>query len=338
MSPLSGVLNEAWALYKRFFSHFILISFVIYLAIAIVTALLTLAAGGWGSFIGWLLSLFGVFLLQAALVKAVQDVRDGRADLDLKETLSAALPFVGAVAIASILASIGIAIGFVLIIVPGLILLTFWSLIVPWIVLGGAEAMESFGRSWRTVRGYAWNVFGTYVLTFLILIAAEIVLSLILIALSDAWRNFISNVVSGTLVAPFIAAVVTLVYYRLTAAHGEQAEAGAPSAAGAASAAGAWSPTGAPSEPGAPGAPSQQGTAPGAPSEPNAPGAPSEPGTAPGGGFGQYDGGPGQGAPGAPSQPGTAPGAPSEPGAPDAPGTAPGGGTGPYDGGPSRPA
>src|SRR6516225_9271952 len=196
MSPLSGVLNEAWALYKRFFSHFVIISFVIYLVIAIVTALLTLAAGNWGAFLGGLLSLFGVFLLQAALVKAVQDVRDGRVDLDLRATLEAALPFVAAVAGASILASIGI--GFVLLIVPGLILLTFWSLIVPWIVIGGSGAMESFGRSWRTVRGYAWNVFGTYVLTFLILIAAEIVISFILIVLPYAWRSFISNIVSGT--------------------------------------------------------------------------------------------------------------------------------------------
>jgi hypothetical protein len=30
--------------------------------------------------------------------------------------------------------------------------------------------------------------------------------------------------VSGTLVAPFLALVVTLLYYRLTAAHGGQAE------------------------------------------------------------------------------------------------------------------
>src|SRR6516164_8583469 len=252
MSPLSGVLNEAWALYKRFFSHFILISFVIYLVIAVVTALLTLAAGGWGVFIGWLLSLFGVFLLQAALVKAVQDVRDGRVDLDLRATLEAALPFVGAVAGASILASIGIGIGFVLIIVPGLILLTFWSLIVPWIVLGGSGAMESFGRSWRTVRGYAWNVFGTYVLTFLILIAAEIVISVILIVLPYAWRNFISNIVSGTLIAPFIALVVTLVYYRLTAVHGEMAETGAPAEPGMPGTPGAPGGQGAPSDPGTP--------------------------------------------------------------------------------------
>jgi hypothetical protein len=220
------VLGEAWTLYRRHFAHFILISFIVYLVIATINALLSWAAGSIGAFIGLIFTIFAVFLLQAALVKAVQDVRDGRVDLNLGETLSAALPFVGSVALASILASIAIGIGFLLIIIPGLILLTFLSLIVPWIVLGGSGALDSFGRSWRTVRGYGWHVFGTYVVVFLILIVGEIVLATILLALPFGWRSFISTVVVDSLVAPFIATVVTLVYYRLTAAHGEPSEAG----------------------------------------------------------------------------------------------------------------
>jgi hypothetical protein len=218
MSPLSGVLGEAWAYYKRFAGHLLLIAFVIYLVAAAVVALLSLA-GAVGTFIGVIISIIAGFLVQAALVKAVQDVRDGRADLNLGETVSAALPYLGAVVGASILAGIGIAIGFALIIVPGLILLTFWSLIVPSIVIGHEGVFGAFRKSWRTVRGYAWHVFGTYVLVFLILIVFYIVLSLILYALPIVARNFISNIVSGTLVAPFLALVVTLIYYRLTAAH-----------------------------------------------------------------------------------------------------------------------
>ncbi len=235
MSPLSGVLSEAWALYRRHAAHFILISFVIFLVISVITALLSWALGTVGALIGLIFSLFGTFLLQAALVKAVQDVRDGRVDLDLGQTVSAVLPFLGSVAVASILASIGIGIGIAAIIVPGLILLTFWSLIVPEIVIGGAGAIESFGRSWRTVRGYAWSVFGTYILVFLMLIVGEIVLSVILsvLHLSYGWRNFISNLVTDTLVAPFIAAVITLIYYRLTTAHGGQPEPGAATMPGA---------------------------------------------------------------------------------------------------------
>jgi hypothetical protein len=73
-------------------------------------------------------------------------------------------------------------------------------------------------------------VFGTFVVVFLILIVGEIVISAILLALPYAWRNFIADVVAGTLVAPFLATVVTLVYYRLTAAHGGAAEPAAPGA------------------------------------------------------------------------------------------------------------
>ncbi len=226
MNPLSGVLSEAWALYRRHAPHFILISFAIYLVVAVVSALLSWALGSFGAFLGLIFSVIGMFLLQAALVKAVQDVRDGRADLDLRGTLSAASPYIGAVAVASILAGIGIGIGFILIIVPGLVLLTFWSLIVPEIVIGGAGALESFGRSWRTVRGYGWQVFGTFIMVFLILIVGEIVLSAILLALPYGWRSFFANLVAGALVTPFLAALVTLIYYRLTAAHGEQAEPG----------------------------------------------------------------------------------------------------------------
>ena len=168
-----------------------------------------------------------MFLLQAALVKAVQDARDGHIDLSVGATIEAATPFVGTVAIASILAGIGIWIGFVLIVVPGLILLTFWSLIVPEIVVGGAGPLEAFGRSWRTVRGYAWNVFGTLILVYLILIVGEFVLTLILRGLPYGWRSLIADLLVGGLVAPFIAAVVTLMYDRLTTAHGGQPEASA---------------------------------------------------------------------------------------------------------------
>ncbi|MGD0924071.1 MAG: hypothetical protein ABR926_02625 [Streptosporangiaceae bacterium] len=225
MSPLSGVLGEAWGYYRRFAAHFLLIAFVIYLGAAIIAALLGLA-GGVGLFLGWIITVIAAFLVQAALVKAVQDVRDGRVDLSLGETVSAVMPYLFTVIAASILAGIGISIGFVLIIIPGLVLLTFWSLIVPSIVIGGEGVFSSFGKSWRTVRGYAWHVFGTYVLVFLILIVFNIVLGLILLALPLVARNLISNVISGTLVAPFLALVVTLMYYRLTAAHEGRAGAG----------------------------------------------------------------------------------------------------------------
>jgi hypothetical protein len=221
MSPLTGVLREAGDLYRRFPGHFLLISFVIYLVTAVLVALLSLA-GIVGALLGAIISFAATYVVQASLIKAVQDVRDGRVDLDLSQTVRAAGPFILPVIGASILAGIGVTIGFVLLIVPGFILLTFWCLIVPFIVLGGAGVFESFRQSWRTVRGYAWRVFGTYVLVFLILIAFAIALGFVLILLPLWLRSFVNNLVSGTLIAPFLALVATLIYYRLTAAHAGQ--------------------------------------------------------------------------------------------------------------------
>ena len=215
MNPLSGVLTEAWQMYKAHAWHLLTIAFVIYVGAAVIAGLLGLA-GVIGGVLAWIVELFAAFLLQAALVKAVQDVRDGRADLSLGETVSAATPSLGAVAVASILAGIAIAIGLALVIVPGLWLITIWAVIIPVIVIERSGALASFGRSRQLVRGHGWHVFGTLVLVFVIMIVVDIVLGLVFLALPQVWRSGLSTIISGTLIAPFLALVVTLIYYRLT--------------------------------------------------------------------------------------------------------------------------
>src|SRR5690242_2532662 len=98
MNPLSGVLGEAWQMYKAFARHLLTIAFVIYLIAAVIAALLGLIGGVFGALLGSLVGIVAAFLLQATLVKAVQDVRDGRADLSLGETVRAATPYLGRVA------------------------------------------------------------------------------------------------------------------------------------------------------------------------------------------------------------------------------------------------
>ena len=221
MNPLSGVLGEAWQLYRAHARHLLAIAFVLYVAAAVLTALLSLA-GVIGTLLGSIVELFAAFLLQAALVKAVQDVRDGRADMSISETVSAAVPYLWSVAGASLIAGIAITIGLVLLIVPGLWLITIWAVIVPVIIIERTGALASFGRSRQLVQGYGWQVFGTLVLVFVIMIVADIVLGIIFLALPLIWRSGLSTIISGTLVAPFLALVVTLIYYRLTVAKGAQ--------------------------------------------------------------------------------------------------------------------
>jgi hypothetical protein len=218
MNPLSGVIGEAWRMYRAHALHLIVIAFVVYLAAAILDGIVSLAGGFVTAFLGLIISVLAAYLVQAALVKAVQDIRDGRVDLSVSETLSAAVPSILPVAAASILAGIAIGIGLILVIAPGLYLITIWAVIVPVIVIEQAGTFQSFGRSQQLVRGNGWNVFGTLVLTFIVLLVVEIIFGLLFAALPLVLRNGLSTVIAGSLVAPFIALVVTLIYYRLVGA------------------------------------------------------------------------------------------------------------------------
>jgi uncharacterized membrane protein len=177
--------------------------------------LLTLALGWFGALVAALISLIGLFWVQGALVTAAEDIRDGRADLSFEETFQRVRPQLGAIVVAGLLAGLGVFFGLLLLIVPGLVLMTWWVLIIPVVVLERMPAGAAFSRSRELVRGYGWKVFGVIVLTILLLLAFEIVLAIALSPLADWLQSFVSNVVSGALTTPFIALMWTLLYFRL---------------------------------------------------------------------------------------------------------------------------
>lgn len=213
-SPTQGVLTEAWQMYRAHWQHLFTIAFAVYVVIGVAGWILSIVPL-LGAILAAVISVVGVFWLQAALVKAVEDVRDGRVDLSLGETFTAVRPHIGAVAIASIVAGIAIAIGLVLLIAPGLYLMTIWVVVIPVIVLEGTETFGAFGRSRELVRGHGWPVFGLILLTFLILIAFGVVVSLVLSPFPEGAQTFLSDLVGGTVAGPFVALAWTLLYYRL---------------------------------------------------------------------------------------------------------------------------
>ena len=204
-------------MYRAHAGHLIGIAFVIYVGAAIVDGLVSLGHGAFVSLVGVIITVLAGYLVQAALVKSVQDIRDGRADLSVSETVAAGTAVLLPVTGAALLAGIAISIGLVLILAPGLYLITIWAVIIPVIVIERTGALSSFSRSYQLVRGRGWHVFGTLVLAWIIQLAVSIVLGVLLFALPLFLRNAVSTVVTGSLVAPFIALIVTLVYYRLLA-------------------------------------------------------------------------------------------------------------------------
>ena len=225
MNPTSGVIGEAWETFKAHWRHLMPIALVVYVAVALISLVLVLLLTWFGAILSFIISLIALFWVQGALVRAVEDIRDGRADMSLGETYQRVRPQLPAIIVGGLLAGLGIALGLVLLIVPGLILLTWWIVLIPVIVLEERSAGEAFGRSRELVRGHAWSVFGVIVLTILVVIAFNIVLSLLLLPVSDWLRSFLSNIIIGTVVTPFVVVTWTTLYYRLRAAKEPPAEA-----------------------------------------------------------------------------------------------------------------
>jgi purine-cytosine permease-like protein len=228
VNPLTGVFGESWELYKGHWSHFALIALVVFVVVAAIGIVLALLLGWLGAVLGAIVSFVGWYWLQGALIEAVRDVRDGRADLSISETFARVQPRLGSIIGAGILLGLAIGIGFVFLIVPGLFLLTIWIAVIPAIVLEGRGIGESFGRSRELVRGNGWNVFGVIILTILLLIAVGLVVGLVLSPLTDWLASLIQQAVTTLVIGPFVVAVWTLVYYRLKA---REDEAAAPAAA-----------------------------------------------------------------------------------------------------------
>jgi hypothetical protein len=213
---VGDILNAAFDLYKQHWKHLIGIALAFYLVASSITLILTIFLGQWGALVGAIILLIGIFWLTGALVEAVADIRDGRSDLSVRDTFAKVWPRVWPLLGASILAGLGIALGLLLLIVPGLILLTWWALIPPSIVLENRGVFESFGRSRELVRGHGWNVFGVLIITYLLSAVISGVIRAIFTSLPDYVGSYIGDVVGGSIVAPFSALAITLMYFRLS--------------------------------------------------------------------------------------------------------------------------
>ena len=215
MNPLSGVFGEAWGLYRAHWRHFFSIAVVVFLVVAAASILLIALLGWVGAILAGLISLIATFWVQGALIEAVSDVRDGRADLSVSETYSRVRPKLGTIVVTGLLLGLAIGVGFVFFIVPGVILMTIWIAVIPAIVLEDRGIGESFGRSWELVKGRFWYVLLTIVLTILLWFGISVVISLLLAPLADWLAGLIQQIVGNTIVIPFVVTVWTLAYYRL---------------------------------------------------------------------------------------------------------------------------
>ena len=208
------VIGEAFETYQSQMGPLLGGALIVIGIAAVIDGLLAVSGSLALVFLGALIAFAASFLYTGYVVKLVQDVRDGRRDNSVGELFSAAAPYIGTLILNGILAGIAIAIGFVLIIVPGLILLTIWAVIAPSIVVEDQGVIDAFGRSRELVRGNGWPVFGAIVLAFLIVFAVSLIAGLIGAALGDAGR-VILGAIANVLTAPVAALVASILFFDL---------------------------------------------------------------------------------------------------------------------------
>ena len=223
-----AVLSEAWAIYRAHWRHFLAISVAFYILLAAFAVVLVLLLGPFGAVAAGFMSLAGVFWLQGALVTAVEDVRDGRADLSVRDTIAGIRPHLNRLSFAAIgmlilliIVGVLVVLGFYLFVIPGialliafLIFLVRWSLLVPVLVLEGKTVFGALDRSQELVSGRTWPALRVIVGTLLVAVLVGIVVGIVLSPFPN-WVEAIGDSVASALVAPFIAVAWTLMYYRL---------------------------------------------------------------------------------------------------------------------------
>jgi hypothetical protein len=159
---------------------------------------------------------------QGMVVQLVRDVIDGRRDSSAGDLLRSVSPVVLTLIVVSILAGLATGIGFILLIVPGLYLLTIWSVIAPVVVVERTGVFDSFGRSRALVKGHGWQVFGVIVLVVVLLLVVTIITAILIDAVGDAGGSAISWALN-VLTAPITALVAAVLYFALRVARGEPA-------------------------------------------------------------------------------------------------------------------
>jgi hypothetical protein len=96
--------------------------------------------------------------------------------VSIGESLSEGLKHLGSVILVAIVVGLGVAVGAMLLLVPGLILASMWAVAIPAATIESTGVGGSLSRSSALTRDRRWRVFGALVVTWLISIAVSAVI------------------------------------------------------------------------------------------------------------------------------------------------------------------
>ncbi len=216
---VGGVIRRTFRIYVDQAPVLMPAAAVVFAISGVLRVVLTAASPGL-SLLASLISLVATTLFTGMVTELVADVRDGRRDASAGQLLRAVMPVLGQLILVAVVAGVGIVIGFVLIIVPGLILLTIWSVAAPVVVLERPGGLRALGRSRELVRGNGWNVFAVILVLVILLVIVAGAIELGAVAVSTA-VGIVVTVVIGVLFTPISSLAAAVLYFDLRDAHAQ---------------------------------------------------------------------------------------------------------------------
>ena len=162
-------MGEVWRLFlARFWRTLLLVALILApleLAIAILDPGFSSLAPGWWAWVGFT-SAITLVAFPWVIGALIHDVAED--DRTATEPYARTFDRLPDLTLSAVVTTVGIALGTLALVVPGLILMARWALVVPLIVLGRMRWRRALARSNELVRGRTGAVVGIFVLLSLI--------------------------------------------------------------------------------------------------------------------------------------------------------------------------
>jgi hypothetical protein len=213
-----AVLEDTYALYKRLFARSVALGLVVFGAVELVRTFVATRHFGAPALMLLIvtaaLGMIGTALVQGALAESVREVHDGARLSNVGRLYERASARFGSLVGVSVLTSFGIVTGFLLLVVPGLVLATRWALAVPVVMVEGASPRAAMRRSRELVRGNGRRVFLALLNVWVRIGICSIPFALV--AHGSFVAMWIATALGAALTTPYAAHAMSVLYYRLT--------------------------------------------------------------------------------------------------------------------------
>jgi hypothetical protein len=151
-------------------------------------------------------------ILTGAITRAAAGTFLGR-DLEIGESYRYGFARFWSIVLVGVLSALAIAAGFLLLIIPGFIVLTFLACGIPALVIEDKRGREALRRSWTLVRGFGWHVFGTIIVAAIL---NGLVSSLLTAPFGDNYAvRSITASIASVITMPYMALVGVFIYLDL---------------------------------------------------------------------------------------------------------------------------